>query len=176
MKSILKQIRLSPKKAQLVASMVRWLDVTKALSVLKFLDKKWADIMKKILASAVANAENNFSQKKADLYITKVLITPWSTYKRWRSRSKWRVFSILKRTSHITIELWVKNIESQKLQTVDKNDNSNKENESKSTAKKITSVKSKVESAETKPKKSTKTKTSEVKSEGAETNSKKPKK
>lgn len=111
MKSTLRQIRLSPKKAQLIASIIRWLDVVKALSTLKFLDKKWADIMYKILESAIANAENNFSQKKWDLLILKALVSPWTTYKRWMSRSKWRVFSILKRTSHITIELWLKTID-----------------------------------------------------------------
>lgn len=119
MKSTLRQIRLSPKKAQLIASMIRKLDATKALSTLKFLDKKAAGIMHKILFSAVSNAENNFAQKKADLFLSKVLVSPWTTYKRWQSRSKWRVFKILKRTSHITIELWVKSIIDVPMATTD---------------------------------------------------------
>ncbi len=111
MKAVLKWVRISPKKANLVAWMVRWMATWEAQSMLKFLNKKWADIIYKLLASAIANAQKNFNQKEDDLILLKISVTPWMTYKRWMSRSKGRVFKILKRTSHINIELWVKEIE-----------------------------------------------------------------
>ena len=111
MKAVLRWVRISPKKANLIAWIVRWMWVWKAHDMLKFLDKKWAEIIKKLLISAIANAQKNFNQKKDDLILSKIYVTPWTTYKRWMSRSKWRVFKILKRTSHINIELMVKEIE-----------------------------------------------------------------
>ena len=114
MKAALKQIRLSPKKANLVAWIIRWMDVAQALSLLENIDKKWAKIIYVLLSSAVANAITNDAQNKWDLYVSKIMVTEWPTYKRWRSRSKWRVFKILKRTSHIFIELWVKELQSSK--------------------------------------------------------------
>lgn len=110
MKAKLSQVRISPKKANLVAWMVRWLDVSVALNMLKNMSKKAGEMLYELLKSAVANAKHNFSQKVSDLYISQLIVSPWTTYKRWRSRSKWRVFSILKRTSHMKVELWVKGL------------------------------------------------------------------
>ena len=125
MKAILKSAKISPKKASLIAWMVRWMDAWKAVTSLKFLDKKWAKIIYKLLNSAISNATNNFSQKKWDLYLKKIFVTPWATLKRWRSRSKWRIFSILKRSSHINIELSVKNISEWKWTEIEEIDNKN---------------------------------------------------
>lgn len=108
MKALLTWIRVSPKKADLIAWMVRWMEAWKAVDFLKFLDKKWAELIWKVLSSAIANAENNFKASRDDLYLSRISITKWPTYKRWRSRSKWRVFAILKRTANIDIELWIK--------------------------------------------------------------------
>lgn len=110
MKAVLKKVRISPKKANVVAWIVRNMEAEKALAILKFMNKKGAWIIYKLLNSAVSNAENNFSQKRWDLIVSKIYVTEWPTYKRWQSRSKWRVFSLLKRTSNVNIELWVKEI------------------------------------------------------------------
>jgi len=107
MKAILNKVRISPKKANLIAWIIRNMEANKALALLKFMNKKGAWIIYKLLASAVANAENNFSQKKEELIISKIFVTEWSTYKRGQSRSKWRVFSLLKRTANINLELWL---------------------------------------------------------------------
>ena len=69
------------------------------------MNKKAADIIYKVLFSAASNAKENFWQEFWDLIISTAFVTEWPTYKRWQSRSKWRVFSLLKRTSNINIEL-----------------------------------------------------------------------
>jgi len=108
MKSNGKNIRISPKKLRVVAEVVRWQDVESALKFLKFAPKKWADLLYKILHSAVANAENNDSQKASNLYISSLIINKWIVYKRWNAVSRGRMHSILKRTSNIKLELQVK--------------------------------------------------------------------
>jgi large subunit ribosomal protein L22 len=108
MKAYGKNIRISPKKLRVVAEVVRWKKVDTALSFLKFAPKKWADILYKILYSAVANAENNDSQDATNLYVDTLVITKWIVYKRGNSVSRWRMHPILKRTSNIRLELQVK--------------------------------------------------------------------
>lgn len=105
MKAILRQIRISPKKANLVAGMVRGKGVSEALSMLKFMPKKGAKILYKVVHSAASNAENNFGQNKSDLKIKQILVTKGTTYKRSNPISKGRANPILKRTSHITVEV-----------------------------------------------------------------------
>jgi len=103
MKAVLKQIRISPKKANLIAALIRKKPAQDALDILKFTRKKAAPILYKLLASAVANAENNFKQKKDSLYVKEVLVTEGPTYKRAVPISRGRRHPILKRTSHISI-------------------------------------------------------------------------
>lgn len=105
MKSILKQIRISPKKANLIAGMVRGKKVNEAVDFLNFLPKKGAKILSQVIQSASANAENNFNQDKDKLFISKILVTKGPTLKRGISGSRGRVLPILKRTSHITVEV-----------------------------------------------------------------------
>ncbi len=105
MKAILNRIRISPKKANLIAGIVRGEWAEKALETLKFMPKKGAELLYKVLHSAVANAENNFDQKRSELKIHRILITAWPTFKRGQSHSKGRITPLLKRTSNITIEL-----------------------------------------------------------------------
>ena len=105
MKALLKNVRISPKKANLVIWLIRKESVTTALSRLKFMNKKAADIIYKVLYSAVSNAKTNFWQELWNLVVSTAFVTEWPTYKRWQSRSKWRVFSLLKRTANINIEL-----------------------------------------------------------------------
>jgi len=99
----LKFARISPQKARLVADQVRGMQVDKALEVLIFSQKKSAGIIKKILDSAIANAEHNEGADIDDLIITRVMVDQAPTMKRLRPRAKGRANRILKRTSHITL-------------------------------------------------------------------------
>lgn len=108
MKAYGKNIRISPKKLRVVAEIIRWQGVEKALSFLKFAPKKGAGILYKVLFSAVSNAENNDSQKASDLYISSLSVNKWLVYKRSNPVSRWRAHKILKRTSNISLELQVK--------------------------------------------------------------------
>ena len=108
MKAYWKNIRISPKKLRVVAEVVQHRDATWALNFLKFAPKKWADILYKVLHSAVSNAVNNNSQNPDTLYIDQLVITKWIVYKRWQPISRWRMHPILKRTSNIRLELQVK--------------------------------------------------------------------
>ena len=108
MKAILRQIRISPKKANLVAGMVRGKGVEEALVMLKFMPKKGAKILYKVIHSATSNAENNMGQDRKELEIKKILVTKGPTYKRHNPISRGRAQPILKRTSHITVEVGAK--------------------------------------------------------------------
>lgn len=109
-KAILRGARVSPQKARLVADLVRGLDIDQAMEVLTFTRKKSADMIKKLVESAVANAEN-VSEKSGDridvdnLYIKTIYVDGGPTLKRWRPRAMGRATRVLKRTSHITVEL-----------------------------------------------------------------------
>lgn len=105
MKSILRYTRISPKKANLIAGMVRRMDAKKAMDTLKFTNKKGADILYKVVASAVANAKNNFKQKEDHLIVEEIVVTKGPTLKRHVPVSRGRAHPILKRTSHITVKL-----------------------------------------------------------------------
>ncbi len=108
MKAYGKNIRISPKKLRVVAEVIRWQSAVEALSFLKFAPKKWADLLYKLLYSAVKNAENNDNQKVSDLYIDSLIVNKGIVYKRWNSVSRGRMHPILKRTSNIKLELQVK--------------------------------------------------------------------
>jgi len=105
MKAIARTIRITPKKANLVAGMIRKKSTEQALDILKYTPKKAAKILQKLLNSAVANATNNFKQDKKSLFISQIIVTKGPTLKRSVPVSRGRAHPILKRTSHITIEL-----------------------------------------------------------------------
>jgi large subunit ribosomal protein L22 len=107
MKSVISNIRISPKKLSLVAEMVRRKSVVQADSILRFTTKKAAEIIRKALASAVANAENNFKQDKESLYIEEIVVGKGPTLKRFNPVSRGRAHPILKRMSMITIKVGV---------------------------------------------------------------------
>ncbi|MDF1581983.1 MAG: 50S ribosomal protein L22 [Methyloprofundus sp.] len=96
---------LSAQKARLVADQIRGLKVEEALNVLKFSTKKAAGIMKKVLESAVANAEHNESADIDELKVSTVFVDEAPTLKRFRARAKGRANHILKRTCHITVKV-----------------------------------------------------------------------
>jgi len=108
MKAILKGARISPKKANLVAGLVRGKMVDEALDQLKFTPKKGAAILTKVIKSAAANAKTNFKQDPAKLFIKEIIVTKGPTFKRSVSISRGRAHPILKRNSHITVKVDVK--------------------------------------------------------------------
>jgi large subunit ribosomal protein L22 len=99
----LRHARISAQKGRLVADQVRGLEVEKALDVLSFSNKKAAGIIKKVLESAIANAENNEGADVDELRVASIMVDEGPTMKRIRARAKGRAARILKRTSHITL-------------------------------------------------------------------------
>lgn len=108
MKAIGKNLRISPKKLRVVAEIIRDKDAVWSLNFLKFAPKKWANLLYKLLFSAVSNAENNDSQDKTNLKISSLIVTKWIVYKRGQAISRWRMHPILKRTSNVKLELQAK--------------------------------------------------------------------
>lgn len=96
---------LSAQKARLVGDQIRGLPVDKAIETLTFSTKKAAAIFKKILESAVANAEHNESADIDELKVSTVFVNEARTLKRFKARAKGRANHILKRTCHITIKV-----------------------------------------------------------------------
>jgi large subunit ribosomal protein L22 len=99
----LKYARISAQKGRLVADQVRGLGVERALNLLSFSPKKGAALMRKVLESAIANAEHNEGADVDELKVTRVFVDEGPTHKRMRARAKGRGSRILKRTSHITV-------------------------------------------------------------------------
>jgi large subunit ribosomal protein L22 len=95
--------RISAQKGRLVADQIRGLPVERALDVLAFSNKKGAVMLKKVLDSAIANAENNEGADVDELKVKAVTVDEGPTMKRIRARAKGRASRILKRTSHITV-------------------------------------------------------------------------
>lgn len=96
---------LSAQKARLVGDQIRGLPVDKALDILKFSSKKGAVIIKKVLESAIANAEHNESADIDELKVSTVYVNEGRTQKRIRARAKGRANQILKRSCHITVKV-----------------------------------------------------------------------
>ncbi len=94
---------ISPQKARLVADQIRGLPVAQALQVLEFSSKKAARIIRKILESAIANAEHNEGADIDELTVARVFVDEGPMYKRIQPRAKGRANRIRKRTSHITV-------------------------------------------------------------------------
>lgn len=99
----LKHARISPQKCRLVADLVRGQPVGLALSTLRFTPKKGADLVLKVLESAIANAENNQSADIDELKVEVIMIDEAPTLKRFHARAKGRGNRIIKRNSHITV-------------------------------------------------------------------------
>lgn len=95
--------RISPQKARLVADQIRGKSVDQALETLTFSNKKAAELIKKVLESAIANAEHNEGADIDDLRVAKIFVDEGPTMKRIMPRAKGRADRILKRSSHITV-------------------------------------------------------------------------
>ena len=101
----LKGAQISPQKVRLVADQVRGMGVEDALTLLEFSTKKAAHIVKKVLDSAIANAENNEGADVDELKISSIFVDEGMTMKRLRPRAKGRADRILKRSCHITVKV-----------------------------------------------------------------------
>ena len=104
-KAVGKYISISPQKARLVADVVRGMGVDQAITTLKFMPKKGAGILRKVLESAVANATQNDQVDVDNLVIKQITIDGGPSLKRIRPRAMGRATRIIKRTSHITVVL-----------------------------------------------------------------------
>jgi large subunit ribosomal protein L22 len=106
----LKGIRVTPQKARRVIEMVRGKQVEEALAILKFAPQGASEPVRKLVASAVANArvtadKENLPLNESELVIEKIFVDEGPTMKRFQPRAQGRAFQILKRTSHITVVL-----------------------------------------------------------------------
>ena len=99
----LKHARVSAQKARLIADQIRGLPVERALNILMFSPKKSAGMMRKVLESAIANAEHNEGADIDELSVAAVYVNEGRTLKRFRALAKGRGTLILKRNSHITV-------------------------------------------------------------------------
>ena len=102
-KSVVRNLRISPQKLNLVATMIRGMDVNKAIATLSFSRRRIAGDVKKALQSAIANAENNHSLDVDRLFVKEAHVGKGLVMKRFRARAKGRGARILKPYSHLTI-------------------------------------------------------------------------
>jgi len=105
MKAHLRKFRISPKKANVVAGLVRGKMVDEAMEILRFLPKKAATAIQKTLRSAVANAEHNFSKDQINLKIKSIIVNKGAVWRRGLPSTRGRSLPIRKPTTHISIEL-----------------------------------------------------------------------
>lgn len=101
----LKGAKLSAQKARLVADQIRGKSAESALELLQFSGRKGADIIKKVLESAIANAEHNEGADVDELKVSTIFVDEGMTMKRIRPRAKGRADRILKRSCHITVKV-----------------------------------------------------------------------
>jgi large subunit ribosomal protein L22 len=99
------QVNVTPMKARRVIDLIRNKPASDALSVLKFAPQAASEPVAKVLASAIANAENNFHLDPETLVVSRAFVDEGPTLKRFQPRAQGRAFRIRKRTSHITIEV-----------------------------------------------------------------------
>jgi len=102
-KASLKYLHISPRKVRLVTDLVRNMDVKEAETQLKFLNKRAAEPVFKLLNSAIANALNSFNLEKDNLFISSIQVSGGPPFKRWRPRAMGKAAPIMKRTSHIDL-------------------------------------------------------------------------
>lgn len=102
-KAVARFVRIAPKKVRQVANEIKGKDVNEALQILQFTPRAAAEVLRKVLHSAVANAENNHDLDRNNLVVAKALVDQGPALKRFRARAQGRAAAIRKRTSHITI-------------------------------------------------------------------------
>ena len=104
-KATLRYARISARKVKIVADLIRGKNVDEAMAILEFTPKAGAEVLIKLLKSAIANAENNHDMKHENLYVAEIYANQGPTLKRIRPAAKGSAVRIRKRTSHITIVL-----------------------------------------------------------------------
>ncbi len=104
-RAVAKYVRISPQKTRLIMDQIRGMKVEAALNLLSFAPQKGAFILKKLIDSAVANAEQNSHVDVDNLFIKSVFADQGPTLKRFRPRAMGRATSIRKRSSHLTVIL-----------------------------------------------------------------------
>lgn len=102
-KAVAKYVRIAPRKIRIVMNLIRGKKIGEAFAILKFTPKVGADVIEKVLKSAVANAEHNFDMNVDNLYVSEALVDEGPTMKRIHPRSRGQAFKILKRSSHVTV-------------------------------------------------------------------------
>jgi len=150
----LRYLRIAPRKVRLVADLIRGKSAAEAETLLRFVRKKAATPINKLLKSAIATAKNDFQLEKSNLYISKIMVGEGPTLKRYRFRAQGRIYSIMKRTSHITLVLdKIKEVEKvKKIKKIKKKS-------------KIKEDKEKIKAVEEKPKKTKEKPKPEIKKE-----------
>jgi len=101
--AVLRNLRISPQKLNLVATMIRGMDAEKALAALTFSRRRISDDVKKAVQSAIANAENNHQLDVDQLIVSEVSVGKALTMKRWRARARGRGAKIIKPFSNLRI-------------------------------------------------------------------------
>lgn len=102
-KAIARYIRISPRKVRIVIDLIRGKQIGEAFAILKYTPKVASEVVEKVLKSAVANAEHNFNMDVDKLYVAGAYVDQGPTLKRIHPRSRGQAFSILKRSSHVTV-------------------------------------------------------------------------
>ena len=102
-KATLKFARISPRKVQIVADIIRNKPADKAMAILKHTPKAACEYLEKLLKSAMANAENNHQMDVSKLVVSEIVVGPGPILKRIRPRAHGRAYHIYKRTSHVTL-------------------------------------------------------------------------
>lgn len=102
-RAVARHVRIAPRKVRVVMDLIRGKSVEEALSILRFVPKAASPAIAKVVASAAANAEHNLALDRRSLYIADAFVDQGPTLKRIHPRQRGQAFSILKRTSHITV-------------------------------------------------------------------------
>ncbi|MBP8628511.1 MAG: 50S ribosomal protein L22 [Negativicutes bacterium] len=102
-KAVAKYIRIAPRKIRVVMDLIRGKNIGEAFAILKYTPKVGADVIEKVLKSAVANAEHNNDMNVDNLFISAAYVDQGPTLKRIHPRSRGQAFKILKRSSHVTV-------------------------------------------------------------------------
>jgi large subunit ribosomal protein L22 len=102
-KAYIKHVRIAPSKVRIVADLVRGKPLREALAILRLTPKRASRVIYKLVASAAANAENNFEMDRDSLFVSKIYVDQGPTLKRYHPRQRGQAFPIQKKTSHITV-------------------------------------------------------------------------
>src|SRR6478735_6484750 len=102
-KALANHVRIAPRKAKLVVDLIRGKQVGEAIAILRHTPKSASPVVEKLLNSAIANAEHNYSMDVNSLFVSEVFVNQGPTMKRFRPRAMGRASRINKRTSHITL-------------------------------------------------------------------------